>query len=164
MLESILTENDCASCKRCCRFEADELIDAPLFTEQSSLEIVIKTRGGVTFTQVQGLWRINLIPDATTSKYRCPMLDDMHGCILKEKRPLDCQSWPFYLTQNDAGYMVAISPYCPITNRLQKKLLADVARREVMQPLLNMIRHHPESITFYRDEFFPLFYVNLPKK
>lgn len=29
MLEGLLTEKDCQECKLCCRFEKEEIIDAP---------------------------------------------------------------------------------------------------------------------------------------
>ena len=33
MLEELLTRDDCANCKICCKFEEDELIDAPVFNK-----------------------------------------------------------------------------------------------------------------------------------
>ena len=34
MLSELISREDCANCRICCKFEQDELIDAPTFTKQ----------------------------------------------------------------------------------------------------------------------------------
>ena len=72
MLEDILSSQDCALCQICCKFEEDELIDAPTFTrgEMENANRIYRA----SFVQRGNIYQVKLVP--WKNKYICPFLTD----------------------------------------------------------------------------------------
>ncbi len=144
MLEDILSSQDCALCQICCKFEEDELIDAPTFTrgEMENANRIYRA----SFVQRGNIYQVKLVP--WKNKYICPFLTDK-GCILGNGRPFDCKSWPFYLMRRNNQYVLTLTSDCPI---VWKKYLGKEEFHiddNLLDACKYIIQNYPEMITEY---------------
>lgn len=52
VLNELISRGDCANCKICCKFEPDELIDAPTFTKKQMQYIKDNINENLKFTKI----------------------------------------------------------------------------------------------------------------
>ncbi|MCL1831455.1 MAG: hypothetical protein FWG45_00920 [Oscillospiraceae bacterium] len=102
MLHEILTPADCAACKGCCIFAAQELWEAP--------DCVLPLDP----------------PNEETDCYTCRHLTDS-GCELGGDKPPDCAMYPFRVMRLGDCRVVAVSRYCKAVNALPLRRLCEFA-------------------------------------
>jgi Fe-S-cluster containining protein len=151
MLNDLLTLQDCKSCKLCCKFEKDELIDAPLFT-QDIVDIVLnQINSNIRFKRKGRLWQIQLEKIDGREKFICPILDENYGCLLSEKRPFDCYTWPFYIVKFQGKIVITLSSVCPIINGKQVYILRDFVKNKFAQYMFQEAKKLPELLSEYHS-------------
>ncbi len=146
MLENLLTEDDCKNCKLCCHFEKDELLDAPTFTNEEKRYIIENIDSNIKFNKINKVHQIVL--EKRKEIYRCPLLRK-DGCILKDKRPFDCKSWPLYIMKKDDEYYITVSNDCPTINKVEKSKLLEYVEKEFLSIAKQVIKNNPDMITEY---------------
>ena len=154
MLENILTTQDCEICKICCKFEPDELIDAPTFTVEQ-MEYSKKINNRAKFTAIGNIYQINL--ERWKEKYIGPFLIET-GCQLGDMRPFDCKSWPFYLMKKQGNYIIALSQDCPVVLKKYLDYRTIDIHPEFISICYEVISKYPEMIMDYNREM-PILYV-----
>lgn len=145
MLENILCSADCAVCQICCKFEPNELIDAPTFSKEEMLMAITK-RDGLFFIKKGNVYQIVLEP--WREKYICPLLTHT-GCMLNNKRPFDCKSWPFYVMKKGEKYVVTLTEDCPVVNKKSMELICSCIDKTFLEQCRMIISKYPDMITDY---------------
>ena len=149
MLAGLLTENDCRDCKLCCHFEKEELIDAPTFTKEEKRYIIENINSKIKFKKINKVYQIVL--EKEEELYRCPLLTN-NGCILKDKRPFDCKSWPLYIMKKGEQCYITMSNDCPIMNKVDKGRLLEYVEKEFLNIAKYIIKNNPDMITEYNRD------------
>ena len=150
MLNELISREDCANCRICCKFEEDELIDAPTFTKEQVDYIKKNIDKSIKFTKNGNIYQIKLIK--YSSKYKCPLLSDT-GCILPNKyRPFDCESWPFYVMKKDNTYVITKSNDCPIFKKIDNKILIKYIEDKFLSLAIEIAKDHPDMVTNYNRD------------
>lgn len=150
ILINLLNQNDCIKCKNCCKFTNNYLWDLPRFTlgEKESLSLqypdIEFQRSNETYVP-----KTNIILDVWT----CPFLKNNVGCILADKKPIDCALWPFYIMQNEDLLMLTQDLSCPLLNnttigQIEKSLMG------VLTNLLNFYLNNSDYIQPYDNNYF----------
>ena len=145
MLKKILCSEDCAKCQICCKFEQDELIDAPTFTEEEMLKSLSK-KGNLLFAERGQVYQIVL--ESWRGKYICPLLTHM-GCILDDERPFDCKLWPFYVMRKNRKYVITITEDCPVVNKKSISIIKSCIDNVFLERCRRVISEYPDMITDY---------------
>ena len=159
MLNELISREDCANCQICCKFELDELIDAPTFTEEQMQYIKNNINNGIKFTQINDIYKIELEPYEL--KYKCPLLSDT-GCVLPNKyRPFDCESWPFYVMKKEGKFVITKSNECPIFKRVNNKILIDFIENNFFDIAKKIVKKSPNMITEYNRDLKILYEFNI---
>jgi len=150
MLGELISRECCAKCKICCKFEDDELIDAPLFDKEQMEYILKNIDKKINFVEKNGLYQIELVK--YRNKHKCPLLSS-HGCILpNEYRPFDCESWPFYVMKKEDKYVITKSQYCPSFNKLSDEILIEFIKRKFLNIAKKIIKEKPNLVTKYNRD------------
>ena len=161
MLEELITRNDCAKCKICCKFEKDELIDAPMFNKQQVNYIRKNISNKIKFTYHNGAYQINLIK--YKNKYKCPLLSPK-GCVLPNiYRPFDCESWPFYIMAKNNKFVITKSNVCPIFNNISNDILIEFIEKKFLNIAKEIVINSPELITKYNRNLEVLYEFTVSK-
>lgn len=159
MLEELISREDCANCKICCKFEPDELIDAPTFTKEQMQYIKCNINKNLKFTEIDNIYKIELIK--CKSKYKCPLLSEK-GCMLPNKyRPFDCESWPFYVMKKDEKCVITKSNDCPVFANIDNKKLTDFIENNFLEIAKKVAKEHPSMITEYNRGLDILYEFNI---
>lgn len=150
VLNELISIGDCANCKICCKFEPDELIDAPTFTKKQMQYIKDNINENLKFTKIDDIYKIQLVK--YKSKYKCPLLSEK-GCVLpNEYRPFDCESWPFYIMKKSDKFIITKSNDCPIFAKIDNKILTDFIKRKFFIIAEKVVRENPGMITEYNRD------------
>ena len=157
MLEKILTKQDCRKCKLCCKFQEDELIDAPTFTETEKNYIINNIEKKVNFIKKGSIYQIML--EKKNNRYVCPLLTS-NGCILGDKEPFDCKSWPYYIMKKNNDYVITISNDCPVIKNKSEEELKNYIKEEFLDISKNIIKTCPDMITNYNRNLKILYTIN----
>lgn len=161
MLNELISREDCAKCKICCKFEEDELIDAPTFTQSQINYINNEIDSKINFQKKGDVYQIELIP--YQSKYKCPLLSDC-GCVLPDKyRPFDCESWPFYVMQTVDKYIITKSDECPSFNQIKDSVLIRFIEKHFLKTAKKIIEKYPNMVTNYNRNLKILYEWNKEK-
>ena len=67
MLNELISRGDCANCKICCKFEPDELIDAPTFTKKQMQYIKDNINENLKFTKIDDIYKIQVPKEGKTT-------------------------------------------------------------------------------------------------
>lgn len=115
MLKQLMPEAFCLSCQGCCRF----------LKKESEWSVVV-------FDQEQGLIpcnnnKIDLKFDSQENKYFCVFFNrKQNACDIYEKRPFDCQLYPFLLNFQEEELFLAVDLNCPfIEKNFESQLFQD---------------------------------------
>lgn len=150
MLNELISRKDCANCKICCKFEPDELIDAPTFTKKQMQYIKDNINENLKFTKINDIYKIQLVK--YRSKYKCPLLSEK-GCILpNEYRPFDCESWPFYIMKKGNKFVITKSNDCPIFTKIDNKTLINFIKKNFLKIAEKVVKETPNMITEYNRD------------
>ena len=150
MLEELLSREDCANCKICCKFEPDELVDAPVFNEEQYKYIKENIDSNIEFDRKDNLYQIKLVN--YEKKYKCPLLTEK-GCKLPNKyRPFDCESWPFYVMKKDDKYLITKSNDCPVFNKIDDKILIQYIEKKFLPIAKEIVIKTPGLVTDYNRD------------
>ena len=150
MLNELISREDCANCRICCKFEPDELIDAPVFNEKQVAYVKENIDGNIEFEEKNGLYQIKLV--AYENKYKCPLLSDK-GCVLpNEYRTFDCESWPFYLMKKDNKFVITKSDDCSIFQKLDNEVLIKYIEKKFLSIAKQVAKENPELATDYNRD------------
>ena len=84
------------------------------------------------------------------------------GCILKDKRPFDCKSWPLYIMKKDDEYYITVSNDCPTINKVEKSKLLEYVEKEFLSIAKQVIKNNPDMITEYNRNL--KFYIKYKRK
>ena len=147
MLNELITREDCAHCQICCKFEPDELIDAPVFNKKQMTYIKENIDKNIEFEEKNGLYQIKLVEYG--SKYKCPLLSDK-GCVLPDEyRTFDCESWPFYLMKKDDKFVITKSNDCPVFRQISNEILIKFIEKKFLAIAKQVAKETPELATEY---------------
>ena len=162
MLNELISREDCANCKICCKFEPDELIDAPVFNKTQMEYIKNNINSDIEFNDKNGLYQIVLID--YKNKYKCPLLSDK-GCLLPDEyRPFDCESWPFYIMKKDEKFVITKSNDCPVFNKIDDSKLISYIEKIFLPIAKEVAKTSPELITEYNRNLKILYTFDLYEK
>lgn len=145
----LLTTEDCFACRKCCRYEPDELIDAPMLTieQRQAIEAEFKTMD-IQFEQIGHLWRVVLKDIFGSKKKICPLYNDNDGhCLAYGQEIFDCLTWPFYIMRQNGQVVIAVSQDCPTVNRCNLETLREYAKKEMGPKMLQAAEKNPDLIT-----------------
>ena len=145
---TILCAEDCQACRRCCRFDPDEIGDAPAFTEEQK-ERILREFGDQTakFSQRGKLWQVQLF-SAGSANYECPFFDSKHGlCRVHSYCIIDCLTWPFYVMADGERLVIALSRDCPVVSAKDQVLVLDFAHRILAPMMHSLIERYPDLVT-----------------
>ncbi len=159
---SILNSGHCMDCRKCCKYEPDELEDAPMFTEEQFQRVEREFGvGAIQFERRGDLYRVVLSDIPGSEKKICPFYDDPTGnCAVFAYEIFDCYTWPFYIMRKDDEVVITLSPDCPIVSRIPVQALAKYARAKIGPQMLQMAQQHPDLITHYHGNAIVLCNVN----
>ena len=150
MLNELISREDCANCKICCKFEPEELIDAPVFNKEQMEYIKNNINNEINFKEKNGLYQIELVE--YENKYKCPLLSDK-GCLLpNEYRPFDCESWPFYVMKKDGEFVITKSNDCPVFNRLSDETLVNYIENKFLPLAKEIAKNEIGLVTDYNRD------------
>lgn len=159
MLSELISREDCANCKICCKFESDELIDAPVFNKEQMEYIINNINSNIEFIDKKGLHQIKLVN--YKNKYKCPLLSDK-GCLLpNEYRPFDCESWPFYVMKKNDEFVITKSNDCPIFNKINDSKLIAYIENKFLSIAKEIVNTSPELVTEYNRNLKILYTFNI---
>ncbi len=162
MLNELISREDCANCKICCKFEPDELIDAPVFNKEQMEYIKNNINSEIKFNDKNGMYQIELV--RYENKYKCPLLSNK-GCVLPNKyRPFDCESWPFYVMKNEKEFLITKSNDCPVFNKIKDEVLVEYIEREFLPIAKEIAANSPELVTDYNRNLKILYKFKIDNK
>lgn len=149
--DSLLTSRDCFACGKCCRFDPDEIEDAPTFTdEQHERALVEFATEAIRFERRGALWQVVLNDISGSKKKICPFYEEPTGrCRVYNYEIFDCRTWPFYIMRVNGELKLTLSPDCPIVSRIDRTRLAEYARKHIGPRMLNMVKRYPDLVTEY---------------
>jgi GNAT superfamily N-acetyltransferase len=149
VLKRILKSGTCAKCRICCKYDDDDVWDAPGFTEEEYKENKVKTEAAF-IQRDDGLYYLKMEKDSE-GIYTCPCLGE-NGCTLGDSRPFRCGLWPMYLINTEHGLGFALSPVCPEVWKLGSEEIFESVRGKLS--LINKIGHDcPTLIEDWSPEY-----------
>ena len=150
MLNELISREDCAKCRICCKFEPDELLDAPTFTKEQKEYIKKNINSKIKFKKINKIYQIEL--EKYNNKYKCPLLSDK-GCLLPNQiRPFDCESWPFYVMKKEDKYVITKSNDCPIFKNADNKKLINFIEKKFLAIAKKIVKDNPDMVTNYNRD------------
>ncbi len=159
---TILQSSDCFNCRKCCKFDPDEVIDAPMFTPEQYLRAIAEFDiEGLRFEQRGALYQVMLLDIPGSEKKICPFYDEVTThCRIYAYEIFDCRTWPFYLMHKDGKVVMTLSQDCPIVNRQSIPHLTEYARKFIGPKMADMARQFPDFVTEYNGTAVVLFEVS----
>ena len=166
-LEQFVPSSVCLKCDGCCRFKESASSWRPKVSpaekKQGGLAEEIFSRNSLDRTG-----RIKTVA-CSGGGYQCSFFNPQgNNCSIYQKRPFECQLYPFVLTQDNNKTVIDVHLHCPfvqetrntpVFDRYVRYLEGYFKRKEV----LDFIRENPALVgdyTNYRDELEYLFAIN----
>ena len=151
----------CQRCRECCWNPNGKM--TVIFTDAEIMSIREVCRVMPRFRPYRGSNKVFQVElrrvTADTVFYACPFLDTKtHECVIYEKRPFDCRSWPFFFSEGKIPGTVTLSCIagaCPAMREAAEEDL--IAYQQYMinlltsEEYLGLIRNYPELIWEYKD-------------
>lgn len=147
--DNLLTSADCFKCRKCCKYEPDELIDAPMFTPEQKRQMETELNiMDIRFEQVGKLWRVVLEDIPGSEKKICPLYNEENGhCKGYRLEIFDCLTWPFYIMKDGSETVITVSADCPTINKHDPKILKAYAKNKIGPRMLLQAQANPDLIT-----------------
>ena len=155
MLSSVLSREDCASCRFCCSFRRQSLWETPLFDSETAERLRkqfpaarFKPRGDALTFDIDDCYRT----DDTEEEALCPFNDG--GCRLSpEDKPFDCSIWPLRVMRYEGGLAICLTPTCPVISAKPLSVMQELADGEVGDRIAEYVKLHPEIVKDHKDGF-----------
>ena len=147
MIASILERKKCKTCGICCKYDEDDIWDAPSFSKEefelarSLVSTPAYNDHGMIFFQMS----------QKDGEYICPLLGE-NGCKLGKKKPFKCAIWPLYVVYYETRLSLAVSEVCPIVSRLTNEEIVSGLGETILK-IAEMARAVPERIEPLRENF-----------
>lgn len=103
----------------------------------------------IKFKKIGDIYQIIL--DKDNELYKCPLLRN-DGCVLRDRRPFDCKSWPLYIMRKDKEYYITISNDCKKMNKVEKSKLIKYIEKDFLSIAKCIIKNTPDMITEYNRD------------
>ncbi|MBR6045986.1 MAG: hypothetical protein IKP47_10180 [Ruminococcus sp.] len=145
MISGLISAEECAGCRQCCKFAYTDLMLTPLITPELAEEIR-RRLPEQRFISREGTFLLRLEPEADDpGTYYCTLLDRKRGCIMGSRKPFECAIWPFAVTEKEGELAIALSPECPIA---AKKPEAQIKRtaEQIADRAFEEAKKYPELI------------------
>lgn len=151
MLEQILTKEECAACRLCCKFDSYGLWQTPVICQELASRILQEYAPQIKFVRRDEHFLMKMEKEPEADLYNCPLLDDEHGCIMGSDKPFDCEIFPFRVMNLNGTKVLTLSPECPVAN---KKCFDDVCTTalKVAPYAFSTADAHPELVKPYIDD------------
>lgn len=159
MLKSILSSENCASCKFCCSFRRKSLWETPVFDKENKEKLekkypdaVFKKSGSSGFTiDLMHLYK----SDDEEEEAACPFLGKK-GCILEsDEKPFDCSIWPLRACKIDGQIKVMLENTCPAVSKVPLEKVRELVDSGLGAKIIAYAEKNPDSI----KEVLPGFFV-----
>lgn len=157
----ILNVEDCQACRRCCRFDPDEMEDAPTFNDKQKERAMRDfAEADIRFQQRGKLWQIMLQKIPGQEKYICPVFDAASArCRVYDYDIFDCRTWPYYIMRKDGRIVMTLSPDCPVVNEKDREMLVRFAKETIGPRMIEAVKQNPDLITDYHGNAIILFQI-----
>jgi len=161
LLSEILTRDDCAKCRICCSFDSTDLWETPVISECLAEQIVNSIFPLQEFIRTDDkiLLKLNREPDEDL--FYCTILDKNSGCKLGDKKPFECQIWPFRIMELNKLRVITVSPVCPVV--LKKPLEDIMSLAKKLAPLIFNQANNCKSIIKPYIQGYPILIVETQK-
>lgn len=147
MLSKLLSKSECAKCRICCCFDDEDIWETPVITSQHMKEIS-QEFPQQKFIKKDDYYLLDMGEKESDKLYYCSTLDKSKGCTLGNKKPYDCQIWPFRVMTFQGKRVITLSPVCPA---MQKKPLDQL--QKLAQELSEDIFAHADKYPYMTKEF-----------
>lgn len=156
MITAILDRETCAQCLICCKYNDDDVWDAPGFTKDELHKALMIQK--YPYYMSDKLFYLKMEPDKN-GEYTCPLLTDC-GCILHSKKPFKCAIWPLYVVNIRDKIALAVSEVCPSVYALTNdEIIRGLG--ETIYDICAVIRKNPELIEPVRENFRFITYLHI---
>ena len=151
MLSSLLSKEDCAKCRMCCKFDSYDIWQTPIIYQTLASKILQEYSPDIRFVKRDEHFLMKMQREEEADIYCCPLLDHDKGCIMDDEKPFDCMIWPFMIMELFGRKVLTLSPACPIVNG---KKFDDVciAAAKAAPDIFKMADEHPELVRPYLDD------------
>lgn len=156
MITNILDRETCAHCQICCKYDDNDVWDAPGFTEEELYKVLIVQE--YPYYMKNKLFYLKMEPDKNNT-YMCPLLTN-HGCSLNTNKPFKCAIWPLYVVNFKDKVALAVSDVCPSVYALTNDEIL-LGLKETIKDICIVIRKHPELVEPFRENFRFITYINI---
>ena len=161
MLKSILSSEDCASCKFCCSFRRKSLWETPLFDKTTKEKLEKKYPHAVFKKSGQSSFTVDLLhlykSDNEEEEAACPFLGE-RGCVLESsEKPFDCSIWPLRACKIDGKIKVMLENTCPAINRQPIENVQALASSGLGEKIISYAHKNPDSIKEFLQGFTVIF-------
>lgn len=150
MLKKILSPASCGECRVCCGFDENDKWEIPLiFTE---LRDYIEANHDFRLVPRGNEYVFDMKFNGDEVVY-CPMLGE-RGCILGDRKPLDCRVWPFRVNDLNGNRVITVSPVCEAVSALPLKTLTEFLSTDGFADFLfEQARLHPDMVKPYMNGY-----------
>lgn len=157
MLKSILSKEECASCRFCCSFRRKSLWETPLF-DYSAKEKLEKRFPSVRFKKAgKNSFTVDLLhlykSDDSEEEAPCPFLSES-GCVLPlDEKPFDCSIWPLRVCEIAGKARVMLENTCPAINRQPAQNVENLLKNGLGEKILSYAEKNPDMVKDFSPEF-----------
>ncbi|WP_028511171.1 hypothetical protein [Ruminococcus sp. NK3A76] len=151
MLEKLLTKEDCAKCRLCCKFDSYDLWQTPVIYRSLASRILQEYSPKIKFVKRDEHFLMKMDKEEGADVYFCPLLDHEKGCIMGDEKPFDCEIWPFMVMELCGRKVLTLSPACPVVNSLKFDDVC-VTAAEIAPGAFAMADEHPELVRPYLED------------
>ena len=162
MVEAFIKSEDCAKCQFCCTFTNDTLWDIPYFDNNLKNKIEKDPKyNNIQFIPHGNMWKVDMENYYTNNDltYKCPFLDSISGCRLKNNKPFICNLWPFILIKISGNLAIALSNNCDIMKQYNLNELNELLKDDFIKNIYDEGIQHPELVLDYQKEYI-IFNIN----
>lgn len=133
----------CMRCQGCCRFREEGSVWSPSLLEDERELLGIPEA------------KMPLVRDAGTDTWQCRYLQAADtACRIYDRRPFECQLYPFVLNRCGASVFLSLDPQCPYAFEHQQSpslaaYLDELQRYLELPPVRQRIQRNPQAIQSY---------------
>lgn len=151
MLKKILSPSSCAECQWCCQFDESDIWEMPWLSPEAAENIRTELPGVRLKERGRGFdFDTPINPESELAV--CPALTK-NGCMLGDKKPLDCRIWPFRIMKIADKTAITLSAGCPSVSRLSISAIKRFLDDGFAERVFAYARENPEAVHPYRDGY-----------
>jgi len=154
MIRQFVPSEVCLKCQGCCRFRDEDSVWAPCLLKEEIIEL-IDTPAPAAYLSLDK--RIHVIKNALGEGYLCPFLNqDSNQCKIYEKRPFECQLYPFIICLRDKKILLTVDLNCPcalekLNSPELKEYLKYLSEYLNAPKQLQMLKDNPQVLQAYEE-------------